>query len=425
MAATSSRSSGGILSRLSGPSWDWGAADRQQQDGGDEQGKGMRKASSGKGGGKKMAGAERTGGGTGAKAANKKAASTKRGGRSGSKMGETVEEDNGDEGVEYALRAIPVGGFVSFPNNYVMSRDGAITEFDDPNLLSNRGPTSRAVVVVAGVVVNMILAWACIFASVSTSGVARPHFAPGVVITEIADQRGGAAMAGFQPRDVLLSIDGDSLTGDQGTLEKAVGLIRASNGRRIAVQLARDDSKFVTKMVQPSVGATGKYSIGVRLAPNMDFVERMKARNPAEAAGLAVEETARLTGQTVDSLAHFFSSGDTEGMSGPVEIVKIGADVATEDGAAALLQFAAVISVNLAVINSLPVPGLDGGQMVFILAELISRRKLDRAVTETINGVALLVLLTVGFSTIAGDLGIGDLLQRIVSGAISARPPAP
>lgn len=103
MAATSSRSSGGILSRLSGPSWDWGAADRQQQDGGDEQGKGMRKASSGKGGGKKMAGAERTGGGTGAKAANKKAASTKRGGRSGSKMGETVEEDNGDEGVEVGL----------------------------------------------------------------------------------------------------------------------------------------------------------------------------------------------------------------------------------------------------------------------------------------------------------------------------------
>lgn len=64
--------------------------------------------------------------------------------------------------------------------------------------------------------------------------------------------------------------------------------------------------------------------------------------------------------------------------SGPVEIVKIGANVATEDGPTALLQFAAVLSVNLAVINSLPVPGLDGGQMVFIVAELLSRKKLDR-----------------------------------------------
>lgn len=64
--------------------------------------------------------------------------------------------------------------------------------------------------------------------------------------------------------------------------------------------------------------------------------------------------------------------------SGPVEIVKVGAEVATEDGAAALLQFAAVISVNLAVINSLPVPGLDGGQMVFVLAELARGKKLER-----------------------------------------------
>lgn len=56
----------------------------------------------------------------------------------------------------------------------------------------------------------------------------------------------------------------------------------------------------------------------------------------------------------------------------------MGAEVATEDGATALLQFAAVISINLAVINSLPVPGLDGGQMVFVLAELLSGKKLDR-----------------------------------------------
>ena len=61
-----------------------------------------------------------------------------------------------------------------------------------------------------------------------------------------------------------------------------------------------------------------------------------------------------------------------------MEIVKVGAEVATEDGATALLQFAAVISVNLAVINSLPVPGLDGGQMVFVLAELITQKKLER-----------------------------------------------
>lgn len=76
----------------------------------------------------------------------------------------------------------------------------------------------------------------------------------------------------------------------------------------------------------------------------------------------------------INFFVHLFCS------SGPVEIVRVGAEVARADGPSALLQFAAVISVNLAVINSLPVPGLDGGQMVFVLAEIVSGKKLDRQV---------------------------------------------
>lgn len=62
------------------------------------------------------------------------------------------------------------------------------------------------------------------------------------------------------------------------------------------------------------MGNAGKYSIGVRLAPNLESIERQKASSPIEAAGMAVEETVKLTGETVGSLAHFVSSGDAEGM---------------------------------------------------------------------------------------------------------------
>ncbi|CAN0273555.1 unnamed protein product, partial [Ectocarpus fasciculatus] len=116
---------------------------------------------------------------------------------------------------------------------------------------------------------------------------------------------------------------------------------------------------------QTAVGTSGKYTVGVLLAPNLESVGRRTADNPAEAAGVAFKETAALSSKTFDS-------------SGPVEIVKVGAEVARSEGPSALLQFAAVISVNLAVINSLPVPGLDGGQMVFVLAEIVSGKKLDR-----------------------------------------------
>lgn len=62
------------------------------------------------------------------------------------------------------------------------------------------------------------------------------------------------------------------------------------------------------------MGPTGQYSIGVRLAPNLDSIERQKASNPVEAAGIAVEETVTLAEQTFESLVQLVSSGDTGGM---------------------------------------------------------------------------------------------------------------
>jgi len=60
--------------------------------------------------------------------------------------------------------------------------------------------------------------------------------------------------------------------------------------------------------------------------------------------------------------------------------------------------------VNLAVVNSLPLPALDGGQLVFVLAEAVSGRKIDQRTEETINAAALFLLLFVSFSTTVGDL---------------------
>ncbi|CBJ27964.1 conserved unknown protein [Ectocarpus siliculosus] len=294
------------------------------------------------------------------------------------KKEEVVVEKKEPEGVEYALRALPVGGYVSFPNNYEVDEDGVVTELDDPDLLYNRGPFSRAIVVAAGVVVNFALAWACIFGSVTTGGIVQPHYQPGLLVNQLTDPKGGAAMAGIQPKDVLLTINGNSLAGDSTSVERAVKLIRASEGKPVAIEVAHQGSQPKTRMVQTAIGTSGKYTVGVLLAPNLESVDRRTADNPVEAAGVAFKETAALSSKTFDSFLRLASTGQTEDVSGPVEIVKVGAEVARSEGPSALLQFAAVISVNLAVINSLPVPGLDGGQMVFVLAEIVSGKKLDR-----------------------------------------------
>ncbi len=70
----------------------------------------------------------------------------------------------------------------------------------------------------------------------------------------------------------------------------------------------------------------------------------------------------------------------------------------------AVIGFMAAISINLAVVNALPLPALDGGQMMFVLAEAVTGRKVDQRVQESINSAALLFLLVVTFSTAIGDI---------------------
>ncbi|CAM9780895.1 unnamed protein product [Ectocarpus sp. 6 AP-2014] len=103
-------------------------------------------------------------------------------------------------------------------------------------------------------------------------------------------------------------------------------------------------------MVQTAIGMSGKYVVGVLLAPNLESVDRRTADTLAEAAGVASKRMAALS-----SGLSFRILGSC---SGPVEIVAVREDLAQSIGPSALLSFVA-ISVNAAVINS-PVPGLDG-----------------------------------------------------------------
>jgi membrane-associated protease RseP (regulator of RpoE activity) len=277
--------------------------------------------------------------------------------------------------VEYCLRAIPLGGYVSFPNVAGDEPDAdreeqeseglrcEMVEEDDPDLLQNRPLGQRALVIAAGVVANFMLTWSLMFGLVANYGITRPEFSPGAVITDITDFSGPAAKSGLKEKDVLLDIGGQSLGTGDGSIDKAIRTIRASNGEAMPVHLLRGGN-VLTRFVQAESYSEGApYTIGVRLGANIDKVNRVQASNPIQAATLATEETTKITQFTASALVRALSLRDFGGMSGPIGVVRQGASLAQQDGPQALLQFAAIISVNLAVINSLPIPGLDGGQV--------------------------------------------------------------
>jgi RIP metalloprotease RseP len=157
-------------------------------------------------------------------------------------------------------------------------------------------------------------------------------------------------------------------------------------------------------------------SIGVMLSPNLQKVEKIKAKSLPEAATLAsgavydlTSDTARsiygaIGGMIKGALGGGTSSGGAMKLSGPIGVIKMGSDVVRTNDFSAVATFAAAISINLAVVNSLPIPALDGGQLVFVFGEAITGRKLDQRKQEEINSLALLALLIFTFGTTVGDL---------------------
>ena len=127
-------------------------------------------------------------------------------------------------GVQFALRAIPLGGFVSFPDD---DEDSSIPS-DDPDLLTNRPLPQRALVIAAGVIANLLLAWAVLMAQGAFVGIPAGFSAtPGVLVSGV-QQGQAAAASGLKAGDRILAVDGRDLGGGQSAVSQLVELVKGA-----------------------------------------------------------------------------------------------------------------------------------------------------------------------------------------------------
>ena len=131
---------------------------------------------------------------------------------------------------------------------------------------------------------------------------------------------------------------------------------------------------------------------------------RLKADNFGQAFSLGAGEFQRLIVLTVQGFGQLVSNfkDSVQQVAGPVKIVEYGAAIARND-AGNLFQFAALISINLAVINILPLPALDGGQLVFLLIEALVGKPLPTKLQDNIMQTGLVLLLGLGVFLIVRD----------------------
>ncbi|EIE19004.1 intramembrane metalloprotease [Coccomyxa subellipsoidea C-169] len=299
--------------------------------------------------------------------------------------------------VEYSLRAIPLGGYVAFPDDDPESK----YEAEDPDLLKNRSIAERALVISAGVIANIIFAFSILFTQVSTVGVSESVFRPGVLVPDVS-RASPAAEAGLRRGDVILKVQDLEATASRSTIPRVVQYIIDHPEKKLDFTVSRGGS-IVHIPVTPALAADGGGRIGVSLAPNAKIVRRA-AKGISEALSLTGSEFSRLlnivTGGLQQVIFNFEKTKDS--LSGPVAIVAVGAEVARSD-AAGLFQFAAILNINLAVINILPLPALDGGYLALLLAEAVRGKKLPAGVEQGIMASGFLLITAVGLLLVLRD----------------------
>jgi len=310
------------------------------------------------------------------------------------------------KGITYSFRAFPLGGFVSFPDEEVNNIDP-----NDPNLLKNRPIIQRVIVISAGVFANLILAYSILIINVTTVGIPfDPE--PGILVLATQPEK-AASLAGLEPGDKILEIETSIL----GIVDQAVSTlvkeIQNSSDKPISIKIEREGSFKDLTLVPKNID--GKGTIGAQLQPNIKK-ETKKTKNIFELFKYTNNEFSSLLARTIQGYKGLITnfSSTAQQLSGPVKIVEIGAQL-SQQGGTGILLFAALISINLAVLNSLPLPLLDGGQLIFTLIEGFRGKPVPVKIQMVVTQSSFFLLVGLSVLLIIRDTSQLLIVQRLLN----------
>ncbi|MBI2893628.1 MAG: site-2 protease family protein [Deltaproteobacteria bacterium] len=274
----------------------------------------------------------------------------------------------------FQIAAIPLGGFVQIagmdPNEPVLP--------GDTGSYASRPLWQRAAVIMAGPVANWVVAAA---AFSLLYGIGFPKAEGGTRIGEVTED-GPAQKAGLRPGDRILAIDGARVT----RWVQVAGRTRESAGRRLVLRVRRDSEVLEIRVKPRRDRRTGQGLIGI--APAVRLERRPGLGAIAAGARQAASDCAVL----VLELARAVTGKGVEGLMGPVGIIAMAKEQA-ERGLRAFVHLAGGLSVALAVMNFLPLPALDGGRLIFLGYEVVTRRRVPPRFEAVVHWVGLLLLL--------------------------------
>lgn len=276
----------------------------------------------------------------------------------------------------YSIRMVPLGGFNDIAGMNPDDNDAGDRGYCRKPILS------RMIVILAGSAMNFILPVVLFFGIFFFAGVQTPNPAP-VLGTVLADNP--AAEAGLLANDRILAVDGKPI----GTWQELVDAIRSNHGNVPMTMQVERDGKDLTVSVTPHYDASQQRGyIGI--------VNAYESSYPGfiQSVSMAFERTAMIVAMMLDALYRIVLELSGSELAGPISVAQMAGEVA-EMGIVPLLNFAALLSLNLAIINLMPVPALDGGHFLTLCVEAVRGKPLSPKIMHYIQnvGVGFIILL--------------------------------
>jgi regulator of sigma E protease len=293
----------------------------------------------------------------------------------------------------YSVNWLPFGGFVK------MLGEDSDEQVKDKSQLKRaffkQKKRVRITVLMAGVIMNFLLG-VVLFAAIYTK-LGIPEEVDYLVITRVAEGSPAEAV-GLKPEDKVVGMEGLVWPEKETVIKDFVEYVNQHRGEEIRLKLEDGQEIGVVPRLEAET-PEGQGALGVGIT-NVDAVLYPYWQRPFRGVWVGLKEAMAWSKEIVVSLGGMFYGlfkGEVpKDVAGPVGIYEISKHV-TREGFLATLQFVAILSVNLSILNLLPIPALDGGRLFFIVIESITRKRVKPEVEQVFHliGIALIIGLMV------------------------------
>jgi regulator of sigma E protease len=285
---------------------------------------------------------------------------------------------------DYRISAIPLGGYVKMVGE---SPDSELDPSLIPLSFSHKSVYKRGLIVLAGPTFNFFLSVAIFYGFFQISGLPIMKAQVGTVQEDMP-----AVEAGIRPGDMVVSVDGVPVS----QWEEMAELIKNRGGRVLTFEVQRGDQTLAMQVLPkkvPSQNIFGetvdKYVIGITASGEYSVLRL----NPLECFTEGIRQTWKIAELTVVSVGKILSGTlSAKTIGGPIMIAQLAGEHA-KAGMTNFIFFIALLSVNLGILNLLPIPVLDGGHLMFFAIELVSRRPVNVKMREVAQQVGMFVLI--------------------------------